>query len=72
MLSAAAAVVAQQIIDLDPRFGTTSGYREVAAAYTELLDDVAAADRREETDYSALTERAEALSRRLRALTVTG
>jgi hypothetical protein len=67
-LSATAAVVAQQIIDLDRRFGKLTPYREVAAAYTRLLDDIAAADRREETDYSALTERAEALSQRLRAL----
>ena len=72
VLSAAAAMVAQQIIDLDPRFGTAKEYREVAAAYTGLLDDVAAADRREETVYSTLTERAEALSQRLRALTITG
>jgi hypothetical protein len=68
LLSAAAATVAQQIIDLDPRLGTTTRYREVAAAYAGLLDDVAAADRSEETDYSALTQRAEALSQRLRSL----
>ncbi len=126
VLSAATAVVAQQIIDLDSRYallrrsepapagapaqddlpapaadaerpatgaGSATGrhevtaskrkrrgsptgtaqtfasrYRELLALYTGLLADVAAADRRAETDFASYTERAEALSHRLRDL----
>jgi hypothetical protein len=92
VLSAAAAVVAQQIIDLDPvyaasvkpastgkarRRGAATGfggrsfaseYRQLTSNYTSLLDDVAAADRRDETDFSPFTERAEALAAKFRAL----
>lgn len=110
LLSAAAATVAQQIIDLDPQYttavradrvdqagGGTTGtgrrpgaadrpakrdrggdpdrqrfapaYRKLTSEYTRLLDDVAAADRRGEHDFSRFTARAEALAEKFRVLT---
>jgi hypothetical protein len=84
ILSAAAAVVAQQIIDLDPvyaaavkptgkssrrRRSSATEFRQLTSDYTALLDDVAAADRRDETDFTGLTARAEALAAKFRALT---
>ncbi|MER7003827.1 hypothetical protein ABT297_12390 [Dactylosporangium sp. NPDC000555] len=43
-------------------------YRELAAEYSGLLDDIAAADRRGEKDFTRFTDRAEALSKRLHSL----
>ncbi|MEV8511503.1 hypothetical protein [Dactylosporangium sp. NPDC051484] len=43
-------------------------YRELTAEYTGMLDDVAAAGRRGEKDFTRLTDRAEALSQRLHSL----
>jgi hypothetical protein len=42
--------------------------RERTAQYTDLLDDVAAVDRRGEQDFASFTDRAESLSKRLRGL----
>ncbi|GAA1770413.1 hypothetical protein [Luedemannella helvata] len=100
--SAAAAVVAQQIIDLDGKYQLAlagkrvtnpepvvaargakrakrrrpgsppdfaARYQTIAADYVTLFTDVAEADERRETDYSAYIKRAEALSARLRTLT---
>jgi hypothetical protein len=84
MLSAATAVVAQQIIDLDSRYATAvkpfrsrpgadgaafaGTYRDLMTEYGRLLDDVAAADRRGQPDFTHYTRRAEALTAKLRAL----
>ena len=48
--------------------GFAARYRELTAQYTELLDDIAAADRRGEQDFAHFTGRAKSLSKRLRGL----
>ncbi|GAA3268522.1 hypothetical protein GCM10020218_007830 [Dactylosporangium vinaceum] len=63
VLSAAMAAVAQRIIDAD---GRAKHHRRVAADYVKLMEEIAAADRRGEDDYSRFTERAERLAGRLR------
>ncbi|MBO0870483.1 MAG: hypothetical protein J2P15_18155, partial [Micromonosporaceae bacterium] len=80
VLSAAAAAVAQQIIDLDrryatsvrPRAGNNEGfaerYRRLSAEYGQLLEEVTAADRAGEVDFTGYTRRAERLADQLRAL----
>jgi hypothetical protein len=79
VLSATTAGVAQQIIDLDARYRTTATrhrpgrdptdmYQRLASQYVDLLDDIAAADRRGEQDFTGLTARAEGLAGRLRSL----
>jgi hypothetical protein len=59
VLSAATAAVAQQIVDRD---GRTDADKRLAVDYAELLEDIAAADRAGEDDFSELTERANALN----------
>ncbi|UQU67889.1 hypothetical protein COUCH_17115 [Couchioplanes caeruleus] len=70
-LSAAAAVLAQQIIDLDARDHESGAFRRrfrrLVSDYTALLDELAAADER---TAGSLTERVEALSARARRLAV--
>jgi len=58
VLSAAAAALAQRIVDLDAR--DPAAVRRLASDYTKLLDDLTTSD-----DVERLTERVEALSRRL-------
>jgi hypothetical protein len=85
VLSATMAGVAQQLIDVDVRYRTTTTrhrrgqdptekYRRLASQYVDLLDDIATADRRGEQDFSDLTARTETLADRLRSLAggVTG
>ncbi|GAA2371707.1 hypothetical protein [Dactylosporangium salmoneum] len=74
VLSATTAAVAQHIIDLDARYaeavrrpakkrggksGFAARYRELIGEYTELLDDIAAADRRGEDGIAAVDRRGE-------------
>lgn len=71
-LSAATGVLAQQIIDLDARFGRPGSpfagrYRELSTEYVQLLGRINAADR-DGTDPRGLALRVESLSRRARAL----
>jgi hypothetical protein len=71
-LSAAAGVLAQQIIDLDEEYANDrrafrTKYRKLVSDYTELLAPIAAADRGE-GDPAELTERVEALNERCRRL----
>ncbi|MER7277135.1 hypothetical protein ABT369_22085 [Dactylosporangium sp. NPDC000244] len=72
VLSAAMAAVAQQIVDLDgaPKQTKTARkrFRAAAADYSELLEDVAAADRRGDEDFTRFTERAEGIGGRLKTL----
>ncbi|MEU9510110.1 hypothetical protein AB0D32_27955 [Micromonospora sp. NPDC048170] len=81
-LSAAAAVLAQQIIDLDQRYAATrrrgrvSGaekafgreYQALTSDYVALLDRVAAVDGDDEDAVRGLVDRVDALSRRARAI----
>ncbi|MFY1637206.1 hypothetical protein ACN27F_28700 [Solwaraspora sp. WMMB335] len=82
-LSAAAAVLGQQIIDLDRRYAraqrgaarATGGrrdfgrrYRRLTMDYTDLLADIAAADRADRPDVERLTARLEQLIGRGREL----
>jgi hypothetical protein len=77
-LSAAAAVLAQQIIDLDKQYGRRPAgdqrrkfdrkYRTLVSDYTELLDAIAAADSRQDGVPAGLAERVEALNARARKL----
>ncbi|WP_433220234.1 hypothetical protein ACQP00_17400 [Dactylosporangium sp. CS-047395] len=62
ILSATLAGVAQKIIDSD---GRSQKDRSVAADYARLVEDVAAADRRGNKDWSRLARRAERLGTRL-------
>ena len=51
-----------------PRRSPAAEYRALASQYTGLLDDIASADQAGDTDFAALTIRAEALSTRLNHL----
>ena len=71
-LSAATGVLAQQIIDLDARYGrpgapSAGRYRELSTEYVQLLGRIADADR-DGADLRGLAGRTEALSRRARSL----
>ena len=75
VLNAATAEVARQIVELDgvlPVRGKrrlAGRYRAVAVQYVRLLEDIAAADRNGDVDFTPYTERAEAMGARLRELT---
>jgi hypothetical protein len=71
-LSAATGVLAQQLIDLDDRFGrpgspSAGRYRELSGDYVQLLARISAADR-DGGDLDGLATRVESLSSRARAL----
>lgn len=71
-LSAATGVLAQQIIDLDARYGPAGAtygkkYRQLSADYTQLLGQVTAADR-DGAVPDGLADRVDSLSRRARTL----
>lgn len=77
-LSAGAAVLAQQIIDLDKQYGRRPAgderkkfdrkYRTLVSDYTELLTAIAAADARHEVVPDELAERVESMNERARKL----
>ncbi|WP_328822600.1 hypothetical protein [Micromonospora rubida] len=79
-LSAAAAVLAQQIIDLDQRYALADRrpggfdrnfgrrYLRLTSEYAELLDGITAVDGDDEAAVRELTERVDALSRRARSI----
>ncbi|MFI0794971.1 hypothetical protein ACH4OY_20120 [Micromonospora rubida] len=83
-LSAAAAVLAQQIIDLDERYapaqrraGDTDRefgrrYLRLTSDYAALLDGITAVDSADEAAVRELTERVDSLSRRARSLAGVG
>ncbi|PXY19385.1 hypothetical protein [Prauserella muralis] len=80
VLSAGAAVLAQQIIDLDHRFALltkrdrtrrhelTNRYRAIVSDYTALLDALSAAGADDEAELRRLTERIDRLAERCRRL----
>ncbi|WP_240742077.1 hypothetical protein [Micromonospora zingiberis] len=69
-LTAATAALAQQIVDLDQRFGGRSGadarpaYLRLASDYTQLLDEVTAVPATDETAVRRLRGQVDTLSRR--------
>ncbi|WKU07815.1 hypothetical protein [Micromonospora sp. HUAS LYJ1] len=79
-LSAATAGLAQQIIDLDPKYALLSSrrngddssfvrrYRQLTADHTALLDRLSTLDDADETAVRELTARVESLSRRAQSL----
>ncbi|MCX4470722.1 hypothetical protein OOK41_10460 [Micromonospora sp. NBC_01655] len=77
-LSAAAAVLAQQIIDLDQRYAQAGGtdrefrrrYLRLTSDYAALLDGITAVDGNDEAAVRELTERVDSLHQR--ALSVAG
>ncbi|WP_433343973.1 hypothetical protein [Micromonospora sp. CA-111912] len=79
-LSAAAAVLAQQIIDLDQQYALADGqpgranrqfcrsYLKLTSEYAALFDGITAMDGDDETAVRELTERVDSLSRRARSV----
>ena len=65
-LTAATAALAQQIIDLDQRYGAAArpAYLRLASDYTRLLDDVTAIEGADETGVRRLRGQVDTLSRR--------
>jgi hypothetical protein len=79
VLNAGAAGLAQQIIDLDRRYGSPGAgrkprafgprYRKVASDYADLMNTIAASDSNGDPNTGELRERVAALSKRCQALT---